>query len=628
MKLNRICLFFSFTALLNIAQAQFEGNALDFDGTNDMAVATVPSFFGSIGSSDFTFEGWVYPRGNAFSRIFFAQSSTTNFATVSTSASNQIYFYVVAGGSNYSTVTNVAMPTNQWTHVAARWTAATQSVEVFFNGVLQAGLGGGTSSNGTSGLMVLGSRPGGAQYFNGILDEVRVWSEARSECEILINMQNSINGINSNLVASYNFNTGIGGGNNTGSTLLTDVSGSGYDCTLSNFTLNGVSSNWVTSTATVTTSGFELGGYNINAPASVCSGSSYTFPDGSSQSNLTVQTIHVSTLTSINGCDSIITTTVDILPTYQQTETAWICSGDDYSFPDGTTQTGIASQVIYSSNLQTINSCDSIVETTVNVYPTYQQNESATICSGSDYTFPDGTTQTIQSQVTYVSNLQTVNGCDSMITTTVDVHPVYQESESATICSGDSYTFPDGTTQNNIITQTVYTSNLQSVNGCDSIVTTTISVTSVNTSASLNGIVLTAAANGATYQWINCANNQPIAGETNQSYTATANGNYAVVVTENNCSDTSTCISILIIGLEEQSIEELSAYPNPTNGKIRIEATATLEGVNWLLTDISGKTVLSGTFSENTPELDLSTFMKGIYLLQPEGHQSIHIVKE
>lgn len=627
MKLNRICLLFSFTALLSVAEAQFEGNALDFDGANDMAVATVPSFFGSIGSTDFTFEGWVYPRGNAFSRIFFAQSSTTNFATVSTSTSNQIYFYVVAGGTNYSTVTNVAMPTNQWTHVAARWTAATQSVEVFFNGVLQAGAGGGSSSNGTNGLMVLGSRPDGAQYFNGILDEVRVWSEARSSCEILTNMQNSINGINSNLVTSYNFNTGIGGGNNTGSTLLTDVSGSGYDCTLTNFTLNGATSNWVTSTATVNTSGFALGSYNTNASASVCSGSSYTFPDGSSQSNLTTQTIHVSNLTTINGCDSIVTTTVDILPTHSLMEIVWVCEGENYTFPDGSSLL-IGTPVIHTSNLQTVNGCDSIMETTVNVLPSFQQNETATVCFGTEYTFPDGTSQNIQSQVIQVSNLQTINGCDSIITTTVDVLPLFLENESATVCSGDSYTFPDGTTQNNITAQTVYTSNLQSVNGCDSIVTTTVAVSTVNTNASLNGIVLTASANGATYQWINCVNNQPIAGEAGQSFTATANGDYAVVVTENNCSDTSNCISVLIIGLEEQSIGVLSAYPNPTNGKIHIEGTATLEGVNWVLTDISGKTVLSGTFSDVAPELDLSTFTKGIYLLQPEQQQSIRIVKE
>ncbi|MDG1147691.1 MAG: hypothetical protein P8N52_05235 [Crocinitomicaceae bacterium] len=56
----------------------------------------------------------------------------------------------------------------------------------------------------------------------------------------------------------------------------------------------------------------------------------------------------------------------------------------------------------------------------------------------------------------------------------------------------------------------------------------------------------------ATYQWLNCDNgNTIINGETNQSYTPTSTGNYAVEVTLNGCIDTSACFLVAYTGLEE-----------------------------------------------------------------------------
>lgn len=65
------------------------------------------------------------------------------------------------------------------------------------------------------------------------------------------------------------------------------------------------------------------------------------------------------------------------------------------------------------------------------------------------------------------------------------------------------------------------------------------------------GTILTADQAGATYQWIDCANSSAISGATNQSYTATANGNYAVEVTVAGCSTVSACELIDFIGISE-----------------------------------------------------------------------------
>ena len=221
--------------------------------------------------------------------------------------------------------------------------------------------------------------------------------------------------------------------------------------------------------------------YNYTETDYVCSGASYTFPDGTTQNNITSQVIHTSNLLTVGSmCDSIITTTVNVNPTYNLTETGYVCPGENYTFPDGNTQNNITSQVIHTSNLLTAGSmCDSIITTTVNVNPTYNLTETGYVCSGASYTFPDGTTQNnIMAQVLHTSNLLTVGSmCDSIITTTVNVNPIYNLTETDYVCSGASYTFPDGTTQNNITAQVLHTSNLLTVGSmCDSIITTTVNV--------------------------------------------------------------------------------------------------------------------------------------------------------
>jgi uncharacterized protein (DUF2141 family) len=180
------------------------------------------------------------------------------------------------------------------------------------------------------------------------------------------------------------------------------------------------------------------------------------------------------------NCNNNSSITFTINPIYFVQESTNICSGASYTFPDGTTQTNITTQVIYNSNLTTTLGCDSIIETTVNVNPTYNIQETVAVCSGGSYTFPDGTTQTnITVQVVYNSNLTTTLGCDSIVETTVDVNPVIFVQETVNVCSGGSYTFPDGTTQTNITTQVVHNSNLTATSGCDSIVETTVNVNPV-----------------------------------------------------------------------------------------------------------------------------------------------------
>jgi hypothetical protein len=186
------------------------GNALNFDGVNDQAISSLPPVFNDIAANNFTMEAWVYPTGSTFSRIIYAQLNTNNFASMTMGGGRYIYLYVIRGGTTFSAVTTNTIPLNQWTHVATKWTAATNTIEVYFNGVLQPSVFGGGSSIGTTTSLVIGSRPGGAQYFPGILDEIRIWNTARTQVEISATMNSSLPGNTSGIEVYYKLDEGTG----------------------------------------------------------------------------------------------------------------------------------------------------------------------------------------------------------------------------------------------------------------------------------------------------------------------------------------------------------------------------------------------------------------------------------
>ncbi|MBD3636616.1 MAG: proprotein convertase P-domain-containing protein, partial [Crocinitomicaceae bacterium] len=208
--------------------------------------------------------------------------------------------------------------------------------------------------------------------------------------------------------------------------------------------------------------------YNMNETASICQGQTYTYPDGSTG---TVTETHTSTLTSVDGCDSIIVTDLTVSPTYNLNETASICQGQTYTYPDGSTGTVTET---HTSILTSVDGCDSIIVTDLTVNPTYNLNETASICQGQTYTYPDGSTGTVTE--THTSALTSVDGCDSIIVTSLTVNPTYNLNETASICQGQTYTYPDGST--GTVTET-HTSTLTSVDGCDSIIVTDLTVNPV-----------------------------------------------------------------------------------------------------------------------------------------------------
>src|SRR5262249_47705388 len=136
-------------------------------------------------------------------------------------------------------------------------------------------------------------------------------------------------------------------------------------------------------------------------------------------------------LQNINGCDSIVTLTLNINPVVTSTETITICEEAlPYTWNGQTlTQSGTT-----TAKLQNINGCDSIVTLTLNVNQAVTSTEIITVCEAALPYIWNG--QTLTQAGTATATLQNINGCDSIVTLTLIVNPAVTSTEAITICEG------------------------------------------------------------------------------------------------------------------------------------------------------------------------------------------------
>jgi hypothetical protein len=129
---------------------------------------------------------------------------------------------------------------------------------------------------------------------------------------------------------------------------------------------------------------------------------------------------------------------------------------------------------------------------------------------------------------------------------------------------------------------------------------------------SQTGNVLNTAAS-ASYQWYNSSTK--ITGATNQTYTPTTNGQYYVQVTNaGGCSYFSDAFSFTLTAIKEDSrFDGLTFYPNPVINSIHIKFPKRFD-VNFY--DISGRKAIEKLNLEGETEIDLSTLIRGIYIMR------------
>ncbi|MBS1616912.1 MAG: T9SS type A sorting domain-containing protein, partial [Bacteroidetes bacterium] len=200
--------------------------------------------------------------------------------------------------------------------------------------------------------------------------------------------------------------------------------------------------------------------------ASICSGSSYTWGGNS----YTTAGTYTHTFTAVGGCDSIVTLTLSVAQPVTSAATASICSGSSYTW-GGNSYTTAGT---YTHTFTAANGCDSIVTLTLSATQPVISAATASICSGSSYTW-GGNSYTAAG--TYTHTFTAVGGCDSIVTLTLSVTQPVTSAATASICSGSSYRWGG----NSYTAAGTYTHTFTAVGGCDSIVTLTLSVSQLIT---------------------------------------------------------------------------------------------------------------------------------------------------
>jgi hypothetical protein len=246
MKKQLFSLLASFALLgsSQLAQAQ-TGASLNFDGTNDYVSVARPI------SSDFTIEFWVKTTqtaggGQWYNGVGLVDGEvggvTNDFGTALVGGN----FAFGVGNPDVTITSTTTVNDGNWHHVAATRVMSTGAINIYVDGNLEAsGTGNTNALTGPPGLTI-GSLQTGFNYFNGNIDEVRIWSVARSQGLLQQYMNCSVQDTALGLVACYRFNDGMANANNAGATTLFDAGVNKLNGTLTNFGLTGTASNFST----------------------------------------------------------------------------------------------------------------------------------------------------------------------------------------------------------------------------------------------------------------------------------------------------------------------------------------------------------------------------------------------
>lgn len=393
-------------------------SALSFDGTNDHVVT--PNLSSSIpANSNITIETWFKPNAAGVVVGELGNGSLSSLWYLS-------MIEVVGSGSVMVRVYNLpavfvgTVSYGTWNHVALRYSHSGARVDGFLNGVASASFVTGTRTSplsasynqfyqlGGSSLNNLGS----GAYFNGSIDELRIWNTVRSQCDIQTYLNAEIPASSAGLVANYHFNQGFASQSNSTVTSLFDASGNNNNAALTNFALNGSVSNWVTPGGVL--SGFTTTPapptLTVNSGA-ICPGASftivpsgastYTYSSGSAIVSPTTTTSYSVTGTATNGCLSntaVVNVTVNAIPNLTVNNGA-VCLGESftinplgaisYTYPGGSpvvTPTATSNYTVMGGN--GVCTSSAVISVVVNPLPTVAITSNTTgICSGTSATF-------------------------------------------------------------------------------------------------------------------------------------------------------------------------------------------------------------------------------------------------
>ena len=405
----------------NNAVAPNNGNCdgiLAFDGNNDYV--ELNSIADSLaGKSNMSIEMWVRSNG----------TNQENFLGINSSVGNNVVFIrfnsskiaVYDGFSNgYEITTTGNYADGVWHHVA--YTKNGLKGRLYVDGILE-GTHNAHFSFASTDQWSLGQEFDGAtasDFYEGSIDEVRIWDVTRSAIELNVNMGTQLTGSEPGLKGYYNFNQGYG-------SMVIDQSTNGND---------GMLVNMDTAVAWKNSSGGMAGTVASSITPTICSGSTYTSP---ANNVYTTTGAYMDTISATGGCDSIISINLTVLPALTGSETSTICNNESITVNGTVYDASNPSGAEIISNVGP-HMCDSTVTVNLTVLPALTGSVTSTICNNESITVNGTVYDASNPSGTEVFSNVGPNMCDSTVTVNLTVLPALTGSVTSTICNNESVT--------------------------------------------------------------------------------------------------------------------------------------------------------------------------------------------
>ncbi len=251
---------------------------LEFDGLNDYVLIEANDAHQQ--TSAITITAWVYldqysndPGTNHFIVGNYGFPGNRFGYVLYVGAKNgahdgKLFFTIGDGSSNIYSSTGIlnSVPEQSWTHISAVFDG--DRIKTYVNGVEIEDVDVAATSisySKATDLAIGYYNYDNANYWDGQIDEISIWSDDLTATEIRDNMCKELTGSESNLIAYYQFDHSSG-------TILDDLTTNNNNGTLFNFALSGSSSNWVTSGAPIGDACVNDynsdGGYTVNIASS------------------------------------------------------------------------------------------------------------------------------------------------------------------------------------------------------------------------------------------------------------------------------------------------------------------------------------------------------------------------
>ena len=322
-----------------------------------------------------------------------------------------------------------------------------------------------------------------------------------------------------------------------------------------------------------------------------------------------------------NGCDSTVTTNLTVNAAITATQNLIICPND--SVVVGTSvynTTGTYTDLLISAS-----GCDSLVTTNLTVNIILNVNQFVNICAGDSLVVGSNV---YDSTGVYVDLLSSSAGCDSLVTTNLTVNSAVTFTQSPSICAGEVFTVGTST----YTSSGTYTDLLVSSAGCDSTVTTVLTVNPLPTvalAAFANPFCLQTASYvlsggspaGGTYSGAGISSSPDF------SPTVAGLGNHVITYsfTDANACSSSATQSLTVTdctGLEELGLgKSVQIYPNPNNGIFAISIIdAEFRTLQISVYDALGRELFANTFRDVygnfTAPMALENIQSGVYFVR------------